>query len=41
MAAMAMASSLAKKTRNLPTVGSSRICPNRRSIENKCSNGAP
>jgi len=36
---MAMTPSLAKKTRGLLTVSSSRTYPNGRSEENKCSDG--
>jgi len=35
---MAMALSLAKKARSPSTIGSSRICSDRRSGENKCDN---
>ena len=41
IAANATVSSLAKKTRNLSTVGTNWACSNKRSGQNECSNGAP
>ena len=37
----AIASSLAKKARSFSTVNTNRICSNRESGENKCSNDMP
>jgi len=41
MVIIATASSLAEKTRGSTTVGSSRICSNKRSRKNKWDNGMP